>query len=85
MQSVRDIYINHADMIKEVIQELVSTLGVKMEKKSLINSSKNYIIYLRLSSIPNITQLGMGETKDAAEIQAMYNIIETILTFLNIF
>ncbi|XP_072751925.1 RISC-loading complex subunit TARBP2-like [Anoplolepis gracilipes] len=85
MQSVRDIYINHADMIKEVIQELVSTLGVKMEKKSLINSSKNYIIYLRLSSIPNITQLGIGETKDAAEIQAMYNIIETILTFLNIF
>lgn len=84
MQTVRDKYINRADVIKEVVQDIVRTLEIKIEKIILPSLTKGCIISLRLSSQPIITQLGMGETEDKAEIQAMYNVIVTILTFLNI-
>lgn len=84
MQAVRDKYINCADIIKEVIQDIVRMLEIKIEKIVLPSLTKGCIISLRLSSQPVITQFGMGETEDKAEVQAMYNVIVTILTFLNI-
>ncbi|XP_050451955.1 RISC-loading complex subunit TARBP2-like isoform X2 [Cataglyphis hispanica] len=84
MQIVRDIYTNHADIIEEVMQDIVKALEVKIEKTILPSLTKNYIISLRLSSNPIITQFGMDETKDKAEIQAKYNVIVTVLTLLNI-
>lgn len=84
MQTVRDKYFNRADIIKEIIQDIIKTLGIKIEKIILPSLTKGCIISLRLSSHPIITQLGMGETEEKAEIQAMYNVIVTILTFLNI-
>ncbi|XP_029665422.1 RISC-loading complex subunit TARBP2-like [Formica exsecta] len=84
MQTVRDKYTNHADIIEEVIQDIVRALEVKIEKTILPSLMKGYIICLRLSSNPIITQFGMDETKDKAEIQAKYNIIVTVLALLNI-
>ncbi|XP_025262336.1 RISC-loading complex subunit tarbp2 isoform X2 [Camponotus floridanus] len=86
MQIVRDKYINRADVkdVKEVVQDIARALEIKIEKIILPSITKGSIISLRLSSQPIITQLGMGETEDKAEIQAMYNVIVTILTFLNI-
>lgn len=84
MRIVRDKYINHADVIKEVVQDIARTLEIKIEKIILPSITKGCIVSLRLSTQPMITQFGMGETEDEAEIQAMYNVIVTILTFLNI-
>lgn len=84
MQAVRNKYTNCANIIKEVIQDIERMLEIKIEKIVLPSLTKNYIICLRLSSQPIITQFGMGETEDKAEVQAMYNVIVTILTFLNI-
>ncbi|KAL6436381.1 hypothetical protein ACFW04_004715 [Cataglyphis niger] len=84
MQIVCDIYTNHAGIIEEVIQDIVRALEVKIEKTILPSLTKSYIICLHLSSNPTITQFGMDETKDKAEIQAKYNVIATVLTLLNI-
>lgn len=83
MQTVQDI--DHADIIENIIQDIVKTLEITMEKTILPKSTKNYIISLRLLSRPIIIQFGMGETKDKAKIQAMYNMIVAISTLLNIF
>ncbi|XP_070162406.1 RISC-loading complex subunit tarbp2-like isoform X1 [Polyergus mexicanus] len=69
MRIVRDRYTNHADIIEEVIQDIVRALKVKIEKTILPSLMKGYIICLRLSSNPIITQFGMDEIKDKAEIQ----------------
>lgn len=85
MLTARDRYTNNADIIREVVQDIERALEVKIEKVILPSLTKaNYMISLRLLSRPIITQCGMGETKHKAEIQAMYNVIVTILTLLNI-
>ncbi|XP_029168745.1 protein PF14_0175-like isoform X3 [Nylanderia fulva] len=85
IKTVRDTSTNDAYIIEEVVQAIQNALNVKIEKGTLPSLSKeNYLIYLRLSSRPIIAQCGIGKTKRIAEIQAMYNIIVTISTLLNI-
>lgn len=83
---VRDTHTNNANTIREVFQDIVRVMEIKMEKGVLPSSSKEcYIVSFRLLSRPIIAQCGIAETIYKAEIKAMYNIIATISTLLNIF
>lgn len=85
MKIVRDTCANNADIIQEVVQDIVKALEIKMEKGIIPSlTTENCMVSLRLLSRPIITQCGMDKTKYKAEIKAMYNVIVTILTLLNI-
>jgi len=83
MKMICDKYADQIDLIQKMIQEIESALEVKLQQININNYRKDYLICLRLTSHPNITQFGIGETDDKAKTHAMYNIILTILTFLS--
>ncbi|EZA49621.1 Interferon-inducible double stranded RNA-dependent protein kinase activator A-like protein B [Ooceraea biroi] len=74
---------NRIDLIQETIRDIEDTLQIKLQQVSVNSLGNNYTVCLRLTSRPTITQFGLGETRDKAKAHAMYNIILTIVTFLN--
>jgi len=83
MKMICDKYADQIDLVQKMIQEIENALEVKLQQININNYRKDYIICLRLTCHPNITQFGIGETNDKAKTHAMYNIILTILTFLS--
>lgn len=69
--------------IRQIEQDIQTELDIKLEKIDLISSTTKHMICLRLLSIPVITQFGIGNTKDEAELRAAYNIIGAILILLD--
>jgi len=84
-EKMQMISINQPNLIQEMRQYIEKILKLKIEQFVLRKSGTEYVVGLRLSStsIHNITQIGIGETKSKAEILAMYNVITAISILLN--
>lgn len=85
MRIIRDKRINQMDLMREIRQDIESSLKTNIQFMHCVHSeTKNHIVILRLLSDPHITQIGKGETKVIAEFYATYNLVSTILTLLSI-
>lgn len=82
MRIIRDNYTNQMDF-RRIKRDIESSIKVKLEQITVCNKTKNHIVCLRLLSKPCITEFGMGDTSFEAESRATYNLIKTILIFLN--
>jgi len=75
--------VDQLELVEKMIEEIENKLEVKVQQINFSKHTKNNIICLRLPCHPNITQFGIGKTEEKAKLQAMYNIMLTILTLLS--
>lgn len=83
MRIIRDNYTDQMNL-QQIKWDIKNSLKVQLQQIIVCNKTKNHIICLRLLSKPCITQFGMGDTEFEAESRATYNLIKTILIFLNV-
>jgi len=82
-EKMQIISINQPNLIREIRQYIERTLKLKIEQFIIQKSKAGYVICLRLLSVHNITQIGIGETESKAETVAMCNVITAISILLN--
>ncbi|XP_012219199.1 RISC-loading complex subunit tarbp2-like [Linepithema humile] len=83
IEKMQIIRIDQTHLIQEMRLHIERMLKLRIEQSIICKSEKGYVVSLRLLSIHNITQIGIGKTKDEAETMAMYNIITAILILVN--
>ncbi|KZC10576.1 Interferon-inducible double stranded RNA-dependent protein kinase activator A like protein A [Dufourea novaeangliae] len=76
---MKKCYLDNITDMKNIIQD---ALKVTLEKISFQAKNNHYIVGLRLTTTPPMMQIGLNNTPDQAEKEALHKLFELVIAFL---